>query len=247
MSAAHAVGGRIASPGEGNLLSAVPLALRRQRTLFLAVTLAFPFVFNLLLLGAMVLRFGNLPNYVAVEDWFGNVAGIVAGTRSVADMLPIILDEWVIEIGYMNYAFGLGVSEWSLLVMPHKFLMVVMIGALIGVNVALVADQEASGSLWLQTLRSVRSGLVMSVGALAAGLASITLFWIVCHSGPSWVVSLAVLGLDIPTALRLDPMGPALYTAGLTTLTLSTILILRDGRAAAIDAQSRPAVGDASC
>ena len=51
------------------------------------------------------------------------------------------MDEWLLEIGYMNYAYGRGVSEWSLLIIPHKVAIVMAIGALIGVNFALIADQ----------------------------------------------------------------------------------------------------------
>lgn len=222
-------------------------ALRRQLVLFLTVTLSFPVIFNLLLLAILVARFGHLPNYVLVEDWPGNVARIIAGTGSVSDMLPIIMDEWVLEIGYMNYAFGHGVSEWSLLVVPHKLAMVTAVGALIGLNCALVADQESVGSLWRQSMRSIRSGLVMSVGTLLAGISSVTLFWVICHSGPSWVVSLAVLGVDAPTALRLDPLGPVLFAAGIAVLLLSAMLTLRDGRADLVAVSPRQVREVVSC
>jgi hypothetical protein len=222
-------------------------ALRRQRVLFLTVTLSFPILFNLLLFAILVGRFGHLPNYVLIEDWIGNVARIVASTGSVSDILSIVMDEWVLEIGYMNYAFGHGVSEWSLLVIPHKLLMVLVVGALIGVNCALVADQEPVGNLWQQSIRSMRSGLVMSVGTLFASLSSVTLFWVICHSGPSWVVSLAVLGVDAPTALRLDPLGPALFAAGVAVLLLSALLAFRDGRMDAAAIPSRRTTEAASC
>ena len=36
------------------------------------------------------------------------------------------LDEWLLEIGFMNYAYGRGVSEWSLLIIPHKVAIVMV-------------------------------------------------------------------------------------------------------------------------
>jgi hypothetical protein len=217
------------APGLAGILLGV---IRRRRALIIGITLLFPIFFNLLLLAILAVRFDSLPNYVLAEDWLTNVARIVVSTGSVSDMLPIIMDEWLLEIGYMNYTFGNGVSEWSLLIIPHKLLMIVLAGALIALNFALAADEEPSGSLWRQSLRSARNGLLMGVGITLAGVSSITLFWVVCHSGPSWIVSLAVLGIDTPTALRFAPLGPALYSAGIAILLLAALLAVHDIRGA---------------
>jgi hypothetical protein len=216
-------------PGVAGILLRV---IRRRRAFMIGIALLFPILFNLLLLAILAVRFDSLPNYVLAEDWFTNVARIIVGTGSVSDMLPIIMDEWLLEIGYMNYTFGNGVSEWSLLVIPHKLLMTVLLGALIALNFVLAADEEPSGSLMRQSLRSARNGLLMSVGIALAGVSSISLFWVICHSGPSWVVSLAVLGVDAPTALRYASLGPALYSAGIAILLLSALLAVHDIRTA---------------
>jgi hypothetical protein len=205
-------------------------AISRQRGLFLSITVGFTTLFYVMLLAVMIVRFGDLPNYVTAYDWFSGVARIVASTGSVSDMLPIILNEWLIEIGYMNYAYGRGVSEWSLLIIPHKLAIVTVIGAMVGLNFALVADQVPSGTPLQQTLRSIRCGLMTSVGALCASLTGITLFWVVCHSSPSWVVSLAILGVEVSTSLALEPVGPVISAAGLATLALSALLVVRDGQ-----------------
>ena len=144
--------------------------VRRHRALILGFTLLFPVVFYLVLMGLLVARFGHLPNYVTPYDWFGNVARIIAGTGSISDMLKIAMDEWLLEIGFMNYAYGRGVSEWSLLIIPHKVAIVMAIGALIGLNFALIADQAPATSFLRQQLRSIRCGLLTSVGALGASL-----------------------------------------------------------------------------
>jgi hypothetical protein len=215
---------------DGSFATIVLAALGRQRTLFLAVTLGFPLLFYAILLALMVLRFGELPNYVTPYNWIAGVSRIVASTGSLADMVPIILNEWLLEIGHMNYAYGHGVSEWSLLIIPHKFVLVTLIGALVGLNFAVIADQQPAGSAIRQSLRTVRCGLMTSVGALCAGLIGVTLFWVVCHSSPSWVVSLAILGVEVSTSLALEPIGPAISLAGLALLILSLWLTVRGQR-----------------
>lgn len=232
MSVIAAHGMRHIAISDGSFATIVLATLGRQRTLFLAVTLGFPLLFYAFLLALMVVRFGELPNYVTPYNWIAGVSRIVASTGSLADMVPIILNEWLLEIGYINYAYGHGVSEWSLLIIPHKFVLVTLIGALVGLNFAAIADQQPAGSAIRQSLRTVRCGLMTSVGALCAGLIGVTLFWVVCHSSPSWVVSLAILGIEVPTSLALEPIGPAISMAGLALLILSLWLTVRDRRRA---------------
>jgi hypothetical protein len=207
--------------------------LRRHRALILGFTLLFPVVFYLVLMGLLVARFGHLPNYVTPHDWFGNVWRIVASTGSVSDMVKISMDEWLIEIGYMNYAYGRGVSEWSLLIIPHKVAIVMAIGALIGLNFALIADQAPATSFLRQQLRSIRCGLMTSIGALGASLTCITLYWVICHSGPTWVVSLAILGVDVSRAFAIEPLGATLSLAGAAILVASALLTIYENQSAA--------------
>lgn len=206
--------------------------VRRHRALILGFALLFPVVFYLILMGLLVVRFGHLPNYVTPYDWFGNVWRIVVGTGSISDVLKIAMDEWLLEIGFMNYDYGRGVSEWSLLIIPHKVAIVMAIGALIGFNFALIADQPPATSFLRQQFRSIRCGLMTSVGALAASLTSITLYWVICHSGPTWVVSLAILGVDLSAAFMIEPLGAALSLAGAAILVLSALMTSYENKSA---------------
>jgi hypothetical protein len=208
--------------------------LRRHWMLIVGSTLLVPIAFYLVLMGLLVLRFGELPNYVTSYDWFGNIARIVAGTSSTSDIVKIALDEWLLEIGYMNYDYGRGVSEWSLLIIPHKVAIVAAIGAVIGLNFALLADQPPTATFLRQQVRSVRCGLMTAVGALLASLTCITLYWIICHSGPTWVVSLAILGLDLSTTWALEPLGATLSLTGGAILLLSALLTINENRATAV-------------
>jgi hypothetical protein len=208
----------------------VRATIRRHRALILAFTLLFPIAFYLVLMGALVVRFGHWPNYLTPHDWFGNVWRIIVSTGSVSDIVKIAMDEWLLEIGFMNYAYGRGISEWSLLIIPHKVAIVMAVGALIGLNFALIADQAPATTFLRQQVRSIRCGLLTSIGALGASLTSITLYWIICHSGPTWVVSLAILGIDLSTTFALEPLGTTLALAGAAILILSALLTIYENQ-----------------
>lgn len=212
--------------GDARAGAGVWAAIRRQRRLMLAFALVFPVVFYGLLLALLIARFGHVPNYVTPYDWFGNVARIVASTGAVTDILSIVQNEWVLEVGYLNYAYFNGVAEWSLAIIPHKVATVAAVGALIGLNLGLISECPA-GSLGRDAGWSVLWGLVTGIAALAATLTCITLYWVVCHSGPSWVVSLAILGVEVSRSLALEPLGPAVSLAGFALLIGSAFLIGR--------------------
>ena len=90
----------------------------------------------------LVIEYGHLPNYITRYDWVANVLRIIHGTRSITDMVPIILNEWLLEIGYMNYDYGHGVAEWSLSIIPHKLAIMSLAGALIGLNITLLVERQ---------------------------------------------------------------------------------------------------------
>ncbi len=188
-----------------------------------------------------VIRYGHLPNYVTPYDWIGNVGRIIDSTGSIRDMVPIILDEWLLEIGYMDMNYGHGIAEWSLSLVPHKIVLVSLTGALIGLNVGLMLDRlEAAGSAMQQCLRAGGSGVLTSVGALFAGLTNATLFSIACCATPSWVGSLAILGVETSSAFALEPYGPAGSALGIVMLLVSALWLARDGSASRSLRRCRP-------
>lgn len=213
--------------------------LLRWRRLMLAFALVFPVVFYLLLLAVLVIEYGHLPNYVTPYDWISNVLRIIAGTRSVADMVSIILDEWLIEIGRMNFDYGHGIADWSLSIIPHKLAIVSLVGALIGLNVGLLLDRQSTGTLLQQCVQACRTGFLTSAGALCASLTSVTVFSVVHCATPSWVGSLAILGLDSSAAFAMEPFGPIATVLGLVALAVSAVWIVRDNRTAETPAPLR--------
>lgn len=197
-------------------------AVRARLPLWLGISFGVLLAYYLFLMAALIVRFENLPNYVVTYDWFGNVAEIVRATPAVSDMGPIILDEWLLEIGYMNRSFGNGISEWSLFLLPHKLLIVLLLGALIATNVVLLLERRAC-----RTATATPAGAATGIGALLVGLSSATMSWVVCCSTPTWVVGLAMLGLGVSTSLWLEPLGGWLTGLGFATLAVTTVALAR--------------------
>lgn len=189
-------------------------AIARRRSLWLVMVLVFPFAYHAAMLLALIVRFGALPNYYELYDWPGNVAMIIASTPSVSDVLAIVQDEWLLEVGRMNYDFGNGISEWSMSVHPAKVLVVVLAGLLLATNLILLLPaghgcslQDASGA-----------GAASGIGAGLVGLSSLTMSWVVCCATPSWIVGLAMLGMSVSTATWLESFGPWLNAIGFALL-----------------------------
>ncbi|MEL7345044.1 MAG: hypothetical protein AAFN59_09330 [Pseudomonadota bacterium] len=170
--------------------------------------LIFALFFQVFMMIALIVRFQAVPNYVTFYDWIGNVSWIIQSTPSWSDVAPIVWEEWLIEIGKMNYDYGTGISEWSLNVVPSRLLVLFILGAMVSLCLALVRrDTCASGAS--TTLRAT-TGL----GALLVAMTNATMSWVVCCATPSWVVGLAMLGLGVSTSLALETMGPILTFGG---------------------------------
>lgn len=180
------------------------------------ITLGTVVLYYLALLASLMIRFGALPNYINTYNWWQNVILILDSTPSIQDSLFIIRDEWLLEIGYMNYDFGIGISEWSLFIVPIKVLAIAALGALLATNYLLLKQHQSCTSQ--SKAIACSSGAATGAGALLISLASISLSWVVCCSTPTWVVGLAMLGLGASTALWLEPMGQWLNTLGFITL-----------------------------
>jgi hypothetical protein len=169
---------------------------------------------HLLQLALLVFRFEALPNYFVVHDWIGGLGTIVQSTPSLRDILTIAADEWLIEVGHMNYAFGNGISEWSVVLMPAKALIIFVTGWLLALNLALVRRAASRCGLSRRDTGAIPGG----VGALLLSVASVTMYWVVCCSSPTWVVGLTMLGLSVSTSLLIEPWGDWLAYAGLALL-----------------------------
>ena len=145
-------------------------------------------------------------------------------------MVPIILDEWLLEIGYMDYHYGHGIADWSLSIIPHKLAIMSLAGALIGLNVALLVERQRARTLSQQCLHACRAGFLTSFGAVCTGLTSATVFSVACCAVPSWAGSLTILGVDTSFAFAIEPFGAFASLLGMTALVGSALWIARDSR-----------------
>lgn len=187
----------------------------------LLTALVFTVLYYAALLGSMILRFGNLPNYTTGYDWFGNVYRIIQSTPAVSDMLPIISEEWLLEVGYMNMSFGHGISEWSLNLIPLKMLMTFSLGILIGLSWFLARKRQQ----FCSRPQTVATAAASGFGATLVALTGATMSWVVCCATPSWIVGLAMLGMGVATANALEPYG--IWVGGFGYAVLGAMLFVQ--------------------
>ena len=204
-------------------LTIIKGAVVARKGLWLAITLGFVIAYYAGLLLSVVVRFGDLPNYARLHDYAHNVLVIVRSTPSARDMVSIILDEWLLEIGYINHDYGHGIAEWSVEVIPSKLVIVLALGALVATNAMLLRRFPPSCARALRNCGLAATGL----GATLVGFTSITMMWVVCCAAPSWAVGLALLGVGVSTAFALQPFGTEITLAGFVVLGGATCLLAR--------------------
>ena len=190
----------------------------------LIVCMGFTLAYYSIQLGAMVLKFDQLPNYSMVYDWSTNVARIIESTPSLKDTMLIIKDEWVFEMGYMSYEYGMGLSLWSLYLSPVKVLSIMGLGVMLAVLVLLYRLRSDTGG------NNASCVIAGGVGATAASFSLMSLSWVVCCATPTWVVGLSILGLGASTALWLEPIGIWLNVFGFAALALMLWLLASNSR-----------------
>ena len=190
----------------------------RSRRVWLAMTLGFTLLYHLILLGSASLSTGHLPNYIRYYDWPANVMRIIRSTPAIADMPPIINDEWLIETGALNYNYGHGIAEWSLAIIPSNVFVALLLSALVTTSILLLRRSREICPLAERGAGATAAG----VGALFVGTANITMTWVACCSTPTWVVGLSLLGIESSSAFVLLPYGNALSFGGFAVLALTT-------------------------
>jgi hypothetical protein len=182
----------------------------RHRRAWLAMTLGFTLLYYISLLASVVIRLGHLPNYVTFYDWAANVVKIIRSTPSVHDMLPIISDEWLVEIGRMNYHYGRGIAEWSLVINPAAVAITALLGAAVATSVLLFERSRVCCPLPVRGAGMAATGL----GALLVSATNVTVTWAAHCGTASWVVGLALIGIETTSVFALLPYGNLLSGSG---------------------------------
>ena len=192
--------------------------IAKNRRAWLAMTLGFTVLYHLGLLASASLSIGHLPNYIRFYDWPANVLRIIHSTPAIADMLPIINDEWLIETGALNYDYGHGIAEWSLAIIPSHVLVTLLLSALVATSILLLRRSREVCPLAERGAGVATTG----VGALFVGTANITMTWVACCATPTWVVGLSLIGVETSSAFVLLPYGNALTGGGFAVLAVTT-------------------------
>jgi hypothetical protein len=177
--------------------------------------------YYLFMLLALIIKFQAIPNYISVFDWIDNVSWILVSTPSLKDAMLIISEEWWIEIGFMNFDFGLGISEWSLFISPWKILGVLAFSALVVTYFIVMRFRHQVCSLAVNYSSKITSGL----GGLCFGITSLTMSWVVCCATPTWVVGLAIMGLGVSTSLSIEPVGFWLNALGFILMIIALFMV----------------------
>ena len=202
------------------------IALIRKYKLRLIIgSVFFALACQLFQLIALVIRFGDFPNYFITYDWISNVLHVFLSTPSVKDSLNIVKKEWLFEIGFMNYDYGNGISQWSLNVIPIKVLVLTVLGFLLGLFYLVLKDKKCPvGTKRPSSFVNKLTIGGMSIGAVLVSMTTAAMSWVVCCATPSWVVGLAMLGLGVSTSLALEDKGALIFYCGMTMLFVSVFL-----------------------
>lgn len=195
------------------VISTLRSSIKDRFRLWLAITFGAVALYYAGMMAGLIFRFGSLPNYTVFYDWIGNIALIIRGTPSVQDMVPIMLEEWLIEIGYMNSDYGSPISVWSLTIIPSKVILSIFLGALIATYAVLFLRKQNCSTATLNS-----TGTTAGVGSALVLFSNLTMSWVVCCSTPSWVVGLAMMGLGVSTSLALEPYGLLINSIGFALL-----------------------------
>lgn len=161
--------------------------------------------YHLLLALVVLARFGAWPNYFQVHPLLENLGLVLGGTPSWLDAIRIALQEPWLEFGYANPDYY-GIAEWSYMILPSRLLLVALASLLLAWSLGRARACPA---------RAYSPAALNLAGASLVGLGCASLTWVVCCAYPSWIVLLAILGLDSALALKLEPWGLGLVLAGI--------------------------------
>jgi hypothetical protein len=175
----------------------------------LAISVGFVLLYYVGLLLLTMLRFREVPNYLALYDVIGAYRQILRGTPAWSDAWPILVDEPWLETGFKDPRYY-GVASWSYVLIPPKLLVVFAAGALLATIILLAARLREEACPASPAPAYAAAGM----GSAFVALTSVTLTWVACCATPSWVVALTMLGMSTSLALWLDPLGAVLTASG---------------------------------
>lgn len=168
---------------------------------WLVFSVGFTTIYYAVLLLTTAARFLTWPNFSKHYDFIESFRLVIQGTGAWSDIFMIMINEPMLEIGYLNTEYG--IAEWSLMLLPFRVFVVFILGVLMSMIFLLLRHSRN---------HSCNIGSALSIGGTGlgvwfSGMSNITLTWVVCCSTPSWVVGLAMLGMSSRFALAIEPLG----------------------------------------
>lgn len=148
---------------------------------------------------------------------------IFKSTPSLTDSFSIMANEWVLEVGYMNYDYGHGISEWSLFLAPVKTLVIMFLGGLVATYVLLLRRQTRAATHLSAPIKNLLN-FISGLGTACVALTSLTMSWVVCCATPTWIVALAMMGLSVSTAFMFEAAGVWISYCGFLILLMSLFI-----------------------
>jgi hypothetical protein len=202
-------------------LQATLMLIRLYRWRWLSMSIGLTILYYVLILIFTMLRFQEIPNYVAFENVFHVYHLILTHTPSLSDAIPIMTDEAFFETGFKDPNYY-GVATWSYMLIPPKVLLVLLMAMLLATFSILKTYTQRTVCLLNKKVKSsANSSTAAGLGTMLVSLTNVTLSWVVCCATPNWSVALTMLGLSSSISLWLNPIGSYLTIAGLCLLVLA--------------------------
>jgi hypothetical protein len=190
---------------------------------WLAISLGFTVLYYILILLFTMIRFQEIPNYVAFENVFHVYHMVFANTPSFIDALSIITQEAFFETGFKDPNYY-GIATWSYSLVPPKMLMMLFMAMLM--TTYIILKSHTNKTVCLQKKPRVPTPRLTSaagIGTMLVSLTNITLSWVACCATPNWSVALTMLGLSSSISLWLNPYGTYLNIIGIVLLVFAII------------------------
>lgn len=192
--------------------------IKLYRWRWLSMSLGFTVTYFILILIFTMIRFGDIPNYVATENVFPVYAGILENTPALSDALDIMSDETFFETGYKDPNYY-GIATWSFSLVPVKVLMVFVMSMLLVTFLILKRHANLTSCQRDESNKPTpKLNTVAGVGTTMISLTNISLSWVACCAVPNWSVALSMLGLSSSISLWLNPYGKYMTVIGLCLL-----------------------------
>lgn len=192
--------------------------IKLYRWRWLSMSLGFTAAYFALVLVFTMIRFENIPNYVATENVFHVYAGILDSTPSLSDALDIMSDETFFETGFKDPNYY-GIATWSYSLVPIKVLMVFIMAMLLVTYLTLKRHANRTAcQLNKGSKPTPKLNMVAWIGTTLISMTNISLSWVACCAVPNWSVALTMLGLSSSISLWLNPYGIYMNLIGLCLL-----------------------------